>query len=149
MQGAFTLRQGGQKMKKKPFVHNHQCVRTKKVIGSYLLVMAIVISIALSACSIDIRAGRRPDVQLLEKNLRLRESTSADVLAALGEPFGKGKAMIPVLQSTPKELWSYYYEEASMKDARRIFLFVFFDQDRYDGYMWFSSLPKDLPKTGK
>jgi len=136
-------------MKKKPFVHNHPCGRSKKVVGSYLLVMAILISITLSACSIDIRAGRRPDVQLLEKNLRLRESTSAEVLRVLGEPFGKGKAMIPVLQSTPKELWSYYYEEASMKDARRIFLFVFFDQDRYDGYMWFSSLPKDLPKTGK
>jgi hypothetical protein len=149
MQGAFTLRQGGQKMKKKPFLHNNQCVKTKKVIGSYLLVMAILISIALSACSIDIRAGRRPDVQLLEMNLRLRESTSADVLHVLGEPFGKGKAMIPVLHSTPKVLWSYYYEEASMKDARRIFLFVFFDQDRYDGYMWFSSLPKDLPKTRK
>jgi len=136
-------------MKKKPFVHNHPCGRSKKVVGSYLLVMAILISITLSACSIDIRAGRRPDVQLLEKNLRLRESTSAEVLRVLGEPFGRGKAMIPVLQSTPKELWSYYYEEASMKDARRIFLFVFFDQDRYDGYMWFSSLPKDLPKTGK
>ena len=149
MQGAFTLRQGGQKMRKKPCVHNYQCARTKEVIGSYLLVMAILISIALSGCSINVRAGRRPDVQLLEKNLRLRESTSADVLAALGEPFGKGKAMLPVLHSTPKVLWSYYYEEASMKDARRIFLFVFFDQDRYDGYMWFSSLPKESSKSDK
>jgi len=136
-------------MKKKPFVHTHQCARTKTVIGSYLLVMAILISVVLSACSIDLRAGRRPDVQVLEKNLRLRESTSADVLGVLGNPYGRGRAMLPVIHSTPKILWSYYYEEASMKDARRIFLFVFLDQDLYDGYMWFSSLPKDLPKTGK
>jgi hypothetical protein len=111
--------------------------------------MAILISIILRACSIDLRAGRRPDVHLLEKNLCLQESTSADVLRVLGEPFGRGKAMLPIIHSTSKVLWSYYYEEASMKDARRIFLFVFFDQDRYDGYMWFSSLPKDLAKTGK
>jgi len=39
-------------------------------------------------------------------------------------------------------MWSYYYEEGTLKDARRIFLFVYFDQDMYDGYMWFSSLPK-------
>lgn len=25
---------------------------------------------------------------------------------------------------------------------RRTFLFVFFEKDRYDGYMWFSSLPQ-------
>jgi hypothetical protein len=48
-------------------------------------------------------------------------------------------------------MWSYYYEEALVRDilsqhpsieSRRIFVFVFFDEDRYEGYMWFSSLPK-------
>jgi hypothetical protein len=141
-----------QEMKKillEPIIRAHQCMRANKALAKYLFAMVILLSIAMSACSIDVRMGRRPDVQVLEKNLRLRESTSADVLAALGEPFGKGKAMLPVFHSTPKLMWSYYYGEANLKDARGMYLFVFFDQDRYDGYMWFSSLSKDLPKTGK
>jgi hypothetical protein len=40
----------------------------------------------------------------------------------------------------PRTMWSYYYEEGDLKDMRRIFLFVYFDRDKYDGYMWFSSL---------
>jgi len=114
-----------------------------------LFAIVILLSVAVNGCSIDVRMGRRPDVQVIEKNLRLQESTSRDVLAVLGEPFGKGKAMLPGFHSTPKIMWSYYYGEANLKDARGMYLFVFFDQDRYDGYMWFSSLPKDLPKTWK
>jgi hypothetical protein len=41
----------------------------------------------------------------------------------------------------PRDVWYYYYEEATTKDSQRIFLYVFFDDDRYGGYMWFSSLP--------
>jgi hypothetical protein len=48
--------------------------------------------------------------------------------------------MLPAHDS-PRDLWVYYYEEGSLTDDRRIFLFVFFKQDRYDGYLWFSSLP--------
>lgn len=132
-----------------PIIRAHQCMRANKAFAKYLFPMVILFSIAMSACSIDVRMGRRPDVQVLEKNLRLRESTSVDVLAALGEPFGKGKAMLPVFHSTPKIMWTYYYGEASLKDARGMYIFVFFDQDRYDGYWWFSSLPEDLPKTAK
>lgn len=130
-----------------PIIRTHKCMSANKAFAKYLLAMVLLLSIAISACSIDVRMGRRPDVQVLEKNLRLRESTSADVLAALGEPFGKGKAMLPVIHPTPKIMWSYYYGEANLKDARGMYLFVFFDQDRYDGYMWFSSLLKESPKT--
>jgi len=92
-------------------------------------------------CDIRMRIGNRPNTDLLETALRVGESTRADVLAALGQPFGTGKAMLPI-DPKPRTMWSYYYEEGDLKDARRIFLFVYFDQDRYDGYMWFSSLPK-------
>ena len=44
----------------------------------------------------------------------------------------------------PRDLWYYYYGEATMSDAHQFFLFVYFDRDRYDGYMWFSSLPKGI-----
>ncbi|MGE5303836.1 MAG: hypothetical protein ACM3TN_10950 [Alphaproteobacteria bacterium] len=109
-----------------------------------LLFVMLCGSFLLGGCSINIRAGHRPDVDLLEKKLRLKESTSADVILALGQPFGKGRLMFPI-DPKPRTLWSYYYEEADMNDARRLFLFVFFDRDRYDGYMWVSSLSKTSP----
>ena len=44
-------------------------------------------------------------------------------------------------------MWSYSIIEGFIEhgaqdrgDARALFLFVFFDQDRYDGYLWFSSV---------
>jgi hypothetical protein len=110
------------------------------VIG--LLGVVIFIFVMTSACmNIQMRIGKRPDTDALERTLHPGESTHTEVLRALGEPHGKGKAMLP-MHSSPKAMWSYYYEEGSLKDSRRIFLFVFFDQDRYDGYMWFSSLLK-------
>ena len=110
------------------------------VIGSLGLV--IFIFLMTSACmNMKMRIGKRPDTDALEKTLRIGESTHTEVLQALGEPHGKGKAMLPTHPSL-RTMWSYYYEEGDLNDSRRIFLFVFFDQDRYDGYMWFSSLPK-------
>ena len=104
--------------------------------------MVIFALFMTGACmNIHMHMGKRPDTDALEKKLRLGESTFTEVLKAFGEPNGKGKAMFPI-HSSPKTMWSYYYEEGDLKDSRRIFLFVFFDRDRYDGYMWFSSLPK-------
>ena len=50
---------------------------------------------------------------------------------------------------SPRDLWVYYYEEGSLSDARRTFLFVFFLGDQYDGYMWFSSLPMNTRNPSK
>jgi hypothetical protein len=107
-----------------------------------LSAIAVVVCLFASACmDLKIRVGTRPDSAVLEERLHIGVSKSKDVLEALGMAYGKGKAMFP-FHDSPKELWSYYYEEGSLKDSRRIFLFVFLDQDRYDGYMWFSSLPE-------
>lgn len=107
-----------------------------------LICLVTFIAITVAGC-MDMRThiGRYPYISALESSLRIGESTRKDVLAALGEPYGKGSEMLP-FEITPRPLWSYYYEEGSLKDSRRIFLFVFFDKDRFDGYMWFSSLPK-------
>ena len=78
---------------------------------------------------------------MLDGALRPGESTRADVLAALGEPSGKGRAMLPI-HPKPRTMWFYYYGEATMQDIRRVLLFVYFDGEKYDGYMWFSSFPK-------
>jgi hypothetical protein len=112
------------------------------------LLLALVLG--TTACSIDmnIRMGRRPDIAALEQRLRIGQSSSDDVLAALGPPNGKGAAMLPV-DSGPRVMWHYNYSESPVHmeipgetraDPRTLSLFVFFDGDRYDGYLWFSSL---------
>ncbi len=85
------------------------------------------------------------DVNTLESRLRVKESTCKDVLAVLGEPEGKGREMLPMTK-VPRTMWSYYYEEGSIQDSRRTFLFLYFDGDILDGYMWFSSLPEHAAK---
>lgn len=116
--------------------------RFGRLAGISLAGLVIVLLFLAAGClNIQLRIGNRPDTDMLERSLHLGESTAADVLAALGEPYGKGRTMLPI-DTKPRTVWSYYYEEGTMEDARRIFLFVYFEQDRYDGYMWFSSLPK-------
>ena len=92
--------------------------------------------------------SKRPSMSVLEGTLRPGVSKKSDVLATLGPRTGAGAIFLPIDRS-PREVWSYYYEEATVRAQRgvmsgesgRTFLFVYFDDDRYDGYMWFSSLP--------
>lgn len=109
--------------------------------------VALLVSVGLVAgCgTINMRVGNRPDIGALQGTLRLGTSTQEQVRAALGEPYGRGRTMLP-WHASPRTVWSYYYEEATVSlgggesDDRRIFLFVFLDGDRYDGHLWFSSL---------
>jgi hypothetical protein len=137
-----------------------RCKPTRdKLIGLLFLLILVSFPAACSSAYFRARAGNRPDTSLLESSLRLGESTRADVLAVLGEPMGRGMARMPVdPRPNAGAMWSYYYEEDLVRDilsqqasgeSRRIFLFVFFDGDIYDGYMWFSSLPKVTTDTGE
>ncbi len=116
------------------------------LIGGLSLVIAL--SLLTAGCiSARLLMGTRPNPELLETSLRVGESTRADVLRVLGQPYGKGMSGLPIDGPKPKTVWSYYYEEGTIesnavKDSRRMFLWIYFDGDRYDGYMWFSSLPK-------
>ena len=105
----------------------------------FILVVALIT--LLSGCSIKVRVGHRPDVQSLTDSLVVGESSRSDVERVVGSPFGIGRAMLPFHES-PRDMWSYYYEEGTMKDDRRVFLFVYFDENVFDGYLWFSSLPE-------
>jgi len=118
----------------------------------YLTVWSVLgIALLTTACSkIEYVAGEPPKIAALDQSLRLGESSTEDVLAALGKPNGNGVILLPI-DGHPRKTWSYYYEKGLIKagndgnldaDMRRTFLFVYFDQDRYDGYMWFSSLPE-------
>lgn len=106
-----------------------------------LVILGIILCLLATGCNIQLRMGHRPNIDLLEKSLQVGVSTPADVLLALGEPFGRGKTMFPI-DSKPRKMWSYYYGEGDLQDSRSTYLFVYFVEDRYDGYMWFSSFPK-------
>lgn len=88
---------------------------------------------------VQVRVVKRPDISILESGLRIGESSRMEILNLLGRPSGEGAEMLPWVKKQ-RTMWTYYYEEGSFKDDRRLFLFIFLDGDRYDGYMWFSSL---------
>jgi len=92
----------------------------------------------------DVRyyVSRPIELDAIESRLRMKESTRKDVLEVLGPPEGKGREMLPI-SPAPRTMWSCYYEEGTLKDARRTFLFVYFDGDIFDGYFRVSSLPGD------
>jgi len=108
---------------------------------AWQMIVLIALVALVSGCDIRTRAGTPPNISAFESTLQMKRSTSSDVRAAVGEPFGKGRAMYP-FQPGPRDMWSYYYEEGDMEDARRTIVYVFFDNDVYDGYIWFSSLPQ-------
>ncbi len=109
-------------------------------------VATLLAALLVQGCTeLKVRAGQRPDVSVLETQLRANESTREDVRWILGPPFGQGAAMLP-FHDAPREMWSYYYEEGTLTDDRRIMLLVYFSKDgHYEGYMWFSSLPPAAP----
>ena len=131
--------------------------RSRYIIISVVL-PALALLLVIACADIHFSVGTKPDVSTLEDVLKIGQSSEADVLAALGAPSGKGKEMLPIGQEwgtannyhqKQRTMWSYYYEEGNLKDDRRIQLFVFFDNDRYDGYMWFSSLPEASSQASK
>jgi len=110
--------------------------------GSIAVGCLIALLVLSSGCmNIQVRMGNRPNVEALERSLRVGESTQTDVLRVLGQPSGKGAAMLPI-DPKPRTMWSYYYSESTLEESKQIFLFVYFDQTRYDGYLWFSDFGK-------
>jgi hypothetical protein len=94
-----------------------------------------------------VTVGRKPDMNALEHALQLGESTREDVRRALGAPFGTGQSIYPWDEQV-RETWIYYFERSDiegmkMKDDHRLVLFVYFAEDKFGGYMWWSSLPED------
>ncbi len=126
--------------------------------------LACLLSLLVADCGENYYVGTRPVTAALETTLRPGKSTPAEVIAALGKPSGPGGVMLPVLHKRARESWTYYFEEGHVRvkrggysekglftakrgsdldvDSRRIFLFVYFDDGVYDGYLWFSSLPQ-------
>lgn len=115
--------------------------------------LACLLSLLAAGCGDKYYVGTRPVTAALETTLRPGESTPAEVIAALGKPSGRGSVMLPVLDKQARESWTYYFEKGHVKaaqggrldvDMRHTFLFVYFDDGIYDGYLWFSSLLQPL-----
>lgn len=109
----------------------------KRLIFAVLGLSAFII---LTGCMPAIRYGSPPKIEHLQ-SLKTGVSSTSDVLLALGEPRGYGTARFsPSL--TPRKIWFYEYTEAEGKHMRLKILkilLVYFDQELYDGYLWFSS----------
>lgn len=106
--------------------------------------MAGALLLLASCAAIEFQTGRQFNPARLEQSLRIGTSTSSDVEAVLGHPYGKGRAMMP-FHDASRTVWNYYYERGSVDpgsgkvlDSRQ-HLYVFLLNDRYDGYMWFES----------
>lgn len=98
-------------------------------------------ALMLAGCEVKYRVFEPVNPDLLESQLRLGVSKRADVQAALGAPTGTGRSMLP-FDRKPRTMWSYWYEEGSREASGRTVIYVYFDEDIYSGYLWFSSLPE-------
>ena len=90
------------------------------------------------------QGGREFDLGSLERSLKVGASTQAEVRTTLGAPYGQGGAMLP-WHDAPRAVWTYYYETGQVdlggpdSHSRRSYLFVFFQGDKFDSYMWFAA----------
>lgn len=119
-------------------------------------VLAMAILGLLAGCAPTIRYGSPPRTDRLG-SLKLGESSTADVLLAFGVPRGHGAihhtARCSSLVVVPpgcspdriygtegtRKIWFYEYTVADGDRIDLNILLVFFDQDKYDGHLWFSS----------
>lgn len=107
--------------------------------------LVLALAMLLPGCgTIRVEAGATFDPAVLEGTLRPGVSTQADVVAALGQPYGKGGALLP-FHDAPRTTWTYFHElgdvdlgKGDMRDER-VYLFVFFAGDKFDSYLWFTS----------
>lgn len=109
------------------------CVRRNIVLSLSVLILMCF----LSGCMPTIKYGSPPLINHLE-TLEPGTSSKADVLMALGEPRGHGAARFTP-DTALREIWYYEYSEFEEQRISLKFLLVFFDNQRYGGYLWFSS----------
>ena len=86
--------------------------------------------------------GHKPPAELLEQNLVQEKSNKQDVLDALGTPRGYGIISLPEFEGPPRTIWYYEYLRAGGGKLDMTLLLVFFDREKYDGYLWYASKEK-------
>ncbi len=102
--------------------------------------------LSLAACgAAKFEAGASFDATSVATQLHPGQSTMTDVQALLGAPYGTGSTMMPY-HNSPRLTWTYFFDRGrfdlsnGMLDERISYLFVFFRNDRFDSYIWFSTI---------
>jgi hypothetical protein len=122
-------------------------VRTVRRAPLLLALFAIVGGAWTTGCSTSATTGAFTQVTRLDSELKRGVSTKGDVQQVLGAPTGSGHATFPT-DPTPREIW--FYQDVEVTDAKREgdwyrvsmrlqVLLVFFKEEIFDGFMWFSN----------
>lgn len=114
-----------------------------------LYVVASLALALLGGCAetITLHVHEPINLKAFGTTLRVGKSTREDVIAELGVPAGRGRAMLPI-DTEPRTVWFYTYSVASVPiaggkgklDAAAVF--VYFKGDIYDGSMYGSAFAK-------
>jgi hypothetical protein len=118
-----------------------------------IALVALLLAASSGGCvSGRLHMGRTVAVEKLEGGLTIGKSTADDVRRVLGEPDGRGEALLPILAG-PRTVWSYYYEFSDLSGLEvehwgRTLLWIYLDGEVYDGYLWFSSVPEQRSRAG-
>lgn len=126
---------------------NIRCLQKKILIkGLFFMFFIVTSSLLIGGCGpINFKAGERFDSGQLESVLKTGDSDHTQIKAVLGDPFGTGRALMP-FHDKPRTVWTYYFEKGSIdlgggeSTDNRKYLFIFLDDDIYDGYIWFDSI---------
>lgn len=116
------------------------------------IVAALVFGAALAGCTTTVTTGAFPDVNRIERDLKRGVSTKIDVRRVLGAPSGSGGSLFPTitgLHEGRRQVWFYDDVEATgttqqgdfiQLDVRQQILLVFFEREKFDGFMWFTNV---------
>ena len=112
-------------------------VRPYRLWGLWMGVFFFLVLAAGCAAPPPMTIGYRAPLQNLDR-LISEKSSVVDVREALGEPRGHGSARFSRDQPLRK-VWFYEFLQIKGDQASVNILLVFFREDRYDGYLWFSA----------
>ena len=103
-----------------------------------LLALLVTVSTLSGCTSVQLRMGTRTQPQEIENLLQFGQSTRHDVKQLFGEPDGTGAYLSPIT-GRYSTVWSYYFAEGTLELMDDTFLFVYFDNELYEGYLWFEN----------
>ena len=108
-------------------------------LGILVQALLLLTMSSLYGCAdIRLRMGTETQPQNIETVLQLNQSTQSDVRQMFGAPDGIGAYVSPITGKY-STVWSYYFAEGTLKSMDDTFLFVYFDNDVYEGYLWLSN----------
>ncbi|MBU6498159.1 MAG: hypothetical protein KGJ41_02430 [Rhodospirillales bacterium] len=120
--------------------------RSSRPAGSRLLALLGAAMLSLGACSpLKYQAGNAFDPTVVAASLHPGQSTTDDVRALLGTPYGTGGAMMPYQESS-RLVWTYFFDRGAIDPSNgeitehMTYLFVFFRDNRFDSSLWFDTM---------